>query len=503
MKVEDAVQHMTKSYLHRVIDSFTRDFPKLEEDRSRDIILRNIDELTEPRRVANVLTLRGAYADQTLLRGILEVLIEAEDHRLDEGTLVERVSEAQKSIIKVAQSDDALKYEDAKSVEIFKAVLEVALEDENVSDQELRLVRRLREKLGLSEKAKELILAQMNHYPRAGNRIHTPSEFRDALIDLQRRGVLLYCNKLDSGQFVVPEEIVPAIRRALEIELSATAWDHLLSRLSQNQLGAILSAAGLPKSGTKEEQKERIQKAALRPSKALDSLSNQDLYEVCKALPGAKVSGTKQDRIDRLIDYFATLVTKEVPAEVSPGERFYRYLVELAHRDRESLLTNQVIKKDIDMERAFEEGTRFLVAEKLGLDLVSMPGSDHPDGCFRLKRSKDLLMWDNKSKEAVYDFPESHVRQFKRYIRDSRERVSCFLVIVPEVGDGAEMIAQKLKVDSGADTDVALITAENLVWVAEKWPSYSKNGSFDPEVFNHTGVLTRKALDQRMKLFLS
>ena len=154
------------------------------------------------------------------------------------------------------------------------------------------------------------------------------------------------------------------------------------------------------------------------------------------------------------------------------------------------------------MERAFEEGTRFLVTTKLGLELVHMPRSDHPDGCFRLKRSQDLLMWDNKSKELVYDFPESHVRQFKRYIRDSAERVSCFLIIVPEVGDGAEMTAQKLKVDSGADTDVAIISAENLIWVAEKWASYSRNGSFDPEVFNHTGILTRKVLDQRMRLFL-
>ena len=402
-----------------------------------------------------------------------------------------------------SQSPDALKYEDAKAIDIFKAVLEVALEDDSVSDQELQLVRRLREKLGLSEHAKELILAQMDHYPRAGNRVHTPSEFRDALIDLQRRGVLLYCNKLENGQFVVPEEIIPAIRRALEIELSPAAWDHLLSRLSQGQLSVVLAAAGLPKSGTKEDQKGRIQSAGIRPSRALDSLSNQDLYDICKALPGAKVSGTKQHRIDRLIDYFATLVTKEVPAEVTPGERYYRYLVELAHRDRESLLTNQVIKKDIDMERAFEEGTRFLVTEKLGLELIPMPGSDHPDGCFRLRRSKELLMWDNKSKEAVYDFPEAHVRQFKRYIRDAKERVSCFLVIVPEVGDHAGMTAQKLKVDSGADTDVAIITAENLVWVAEKWQTFSKNGSFDPEVFNHTGVLTRKTLDERMKLFLS
>ena len=301
----------------------------------------------------------------------------------------------------------------------------------------------------------------------------------------------------------VAEAIVAPSRRALAVELSAGSWSRLLSKLAQGQLATMLSAAGLPKSGTKEDQKERVQAAGIRPSEALDSLSNQDLYDICKALPGAKVSGSKQERIDRLIDYFATLITKEVPAEVSRRELYYRYLVELAHRDRESLLANAVIKKDLDMERAFEEGTRFLMTEKLEVELLPMQGNDHPDGSFRLKRSKDLLMWDNKSKESVYDFPAAHVKQFKRYIRDSQERVSCFLIIVPDIGDNAEMTAQRLKVESGSDTDVALITAENLVWIAEEWRSHSKGGSFDPEVFNHTGLLTRKMLDQRMRLLLS
>ena len=142
------------------------------------------------------------------------------------------------------------------------------------------------------------------------------------------------------------------------------------------------------------------------------------------------------------------------------------------------------------------------MTRKLGLELIQMPGTEHPDGCFHLRRSADLVMWDNKSKETVYDFPESHIKQFKRYIRDSLDRVSCFLVIVPEIGAGAAMSALRLKAESGRDTDVALVTASDLVWLAEHWPAYSKNGSFDPEVFNQTGVLDRQVLEQRMKLFL-
>lgn len=80
--------------------------------------------------------------------------------------------------------------------------------------------------------------------------------------------------------------------------------------------------------------------------------------------------------------------------------------------------------------------------------------------------------------------------------------VSCFLVIVPEIGRGAEQAAAKLKVESKTDTDVALITAEDLVWVAEVWGKRGKGKVFDPEVFNVTGVLGRGMLDQRVGLFV-
>lgn len=53
MKVSEAIELMTKAYLQRVIDSFTKDFPKPDEERAR-LILRNVDELTDPERIAGV-----------------------------------------------------------------------------------------------------------------------------------------------------------------------------------------------------------------------------------------------------------------------------------------------------------------------------------------------------------------------------------------------------------------------------------------------------------------
>lgn len=502
MKVSEAVQEMTKQYLHRVIDSFTKDFPKPDEEKSREIILRNVDELTDAGRIRKVLEFHGPFADQILVSYILEALVNRADCAAAETELIEEVTDFERSVLDAVGDPDSLRYEDERNVEIMRAVLEVALEDAEVSDQELSIVRRLKEKLGLSQAAKHVIMAQLDHFPRAENRLHTPSDFRDALIDLQRRGVLFYCNKLDGGKFVVPEEIVRPVKAALGIELSRQAFGRLLEVLTKDQLSTILESHGLPKTGRKDELQQRIMQAGIKPSRALDVLTNQELYDVCSALPGAKVSGTKGERIDRIIDYFANLIVRDVSVEASPGERYYQYFVELAARDRENLLTNKVIRKDRDMEGAFEEATRFLFTEKLGLDLENQPGSDHCDGCLRFGKQRELFMWDNKSKETVYSFPPTHLRQFKRYIRDATERVSCFLIIVPEIADGAERNAARLKVECGTDTDVALITAEDLLWIAEQWASRARNEPFSLDVFNMTGILSRPVLEQRMKLFL-
>ena len=503
MKVSEAVKEMSKMYLQRIIDSFTKDFPKgIDEDRAREIILRNVDELTDPDRVESALSSEESFAERLLHSLVLESLVLSPDGSANEESVAKAVIETEQRVLELAASPDALRYEDSHSVEVLRSVLEVALEDKEVTSDELRLVNRLREKLRVSERSKNVIMAQLGHFPRSGNALHSMSEIGSALNSLQRTGAVFYCNRLEQGMYVIPDEIIPTVRRVLGIELSDASYALLLSELNMGQLKSLLEANGLPTSGSKDDRIQRVIASGLKPSECLDQLSSAELYQLCKGLPGAKVSGSKQDRMDRAIDYFASLVTKQVSDEASPREVYYEYLVELAHRDRENLLANKVIKKDLDMEHAFEEGTRHLFVEILGIELMEMSGSEHPDGCLRFGRHNDLLMWDNKSQETEYTFPNSHLRQFKRYIRDSEERVSCFMVIVPDVLPVAEENAVRLKFESGSDTDVSIITAEDLRYVAEMWKGKGNSKRFNAEVFNTTGILTRPVLDQRMKLLL-
>jgi hypothetical protein len=131
-----------------------------------------------------------------------------------------------------------------------------------------------------------------------------------------------------------------------------------------------------------------------------------------------------------------------------------------------------------------------------------MDGSDHPDGSVLLDDGS-LLMWDNKSASDAYTFPNSHLRQFKRYIRDSVEhRVNVFMIVVPDVAKEAEPNCIRLKQESQHDSDIAIVRAEDLKWVAENWDEYTGADQFNLAVFYDTGILKRDKLEQMMDVLL-
>jgi hypothetical protein len=77
-----------------------------------------------------------------------------------------------------------------------------------------------------------------------------------------------------------------------------------------------------------------------------------------------------------------------------------------------------------------------------------------------------------------------------------------FLIIVPQIGNSAKIGALKLKNFCETDTDVALVTAEDLKWVAENWQKYTKSEKFSLQIFNMTGILDRRTLKERIEVFL-
>ena len=505
MKVADAIKQMSKLPLQRIVDSFTKDFPKPDENQAWDIILRNVEELTDPERIMTVLRFDGPFSEQIRQTCMLEAFVNRPEWSASEQEIFESLRQLEQNVLDAAGAEDSLRYEDPQHINILKDVLRAALEDDHITVGELNLLHALRDSLGLSEAVLRIVLAQLEHFPQPGNVLNTPSECRDVLNKLQRGGIVFHCNKADGSPYIIPDEIQASVMNALGLELGLRAWELLLDTLTVSQLKLVLTRTTLPTSGTKPELKVRVISLGMRPSQVLGVLSSRELHKLCSSLPGVPVSGTKAERIQRIIGYFANLITKEVSDEASPGERFYKYLPELARRDRENLLANQIITKDIDIERGFEAATRFLFESRLGVTLIEMEGSEHPDGCVRFggrRRTRgDVLMWDNKSTEDAYSFLPSHLRQFKRYIRDASYPVACFLIIVAKPDDSVIDRVWQLAAQCDS-TNIAMIAAEDLGWVAEEWWSRNSDDHFNLEVLNMTGILNRPLLEQRMRLFL-
>jgi hypothetical protein len=147
---------------------------------------------------------------------------------------------------------------------------------------------------------------------------------------------------------VITTNIAPSVKIILGIELGEQAFLLLLDKLRKESLKVILDTSGLPVSGKKEEQIQRIIKADVLPSGALNSLSTEDLYSLCKGLPGVNVSGSKATRIANVIEHLDKLRTVSFADDTDPREKYYNYYVELATRDRQNLLSNKIIQKDIN-----------------------------------------------------------------------------------------------------------------------------------------------------------
>ncbi|NOZ78646.1 MAG: hypothetical protein GXP48_05600 [Acidobacteria bacterium] len=505
MKIADCLPVMTQLYLSRIVDSILKDdVPRGDEARLREQIRQNSKELVSTSRIGDVLRLELLdHGERILIEAILNSLLVLPDMAAGEDGLFEAVREFETHVIAEAESEDAFGFSDSRSIDIYTEVLKVALDDKKISRDEAALLERLRRKIGVSRHEHRLLEAKLGAFPKAGNELHSLGEFREALKQLQGMGVVLFCNRAKGGaKAVLPEEIAPAVKEILGFEMGPEAQALLHESLNAGQLYRALQAQGLPVSGSKQKRSERLAKAGVKPSEILGCLKIDELTDLCRHLPGLAVSGSKAGKVARIIGYFDSLITKEPEQSNDPRAVYYQYLEEFAGRDNKNLYQRKLIRHDRDMESGFEEGTRYLFEVKLGLELIDMNGSDHADGGTTFPNG-ELLLWDNKGKESIYTFPKAHFDQFRRYIRESTRRVNVFLVVVPAYSPEARLQAIRLKHATPSDTDVALIAAEDLKWVAENWEAMSSTGTFYLEIFNATGILDRARLEERLALLLT
>ncbi len=504
MQIVDCISKMSKFYLKRITNSIVKEqvSKNADENKLRDHISQNLDYLSNVNRIIETLSLREfVRSNRILIEEILRNLLEMPDSKCSEDILYKNILKYEKDIISKSDEIELSNVLDKRDLDIYETILEVALEDDIVTKDEFALIEKLRLKLRINRLQSRLIEAQLGKFPTKKNKLHERIEFDEALKSLQNKGILFFCNlDLVTNTVVLPTDLKQGVKYFLGFEMRKEAHNLFHSDISKNQLQKISKYFDMPSYGKKEEMSSRLIEAGCKPSEELNGLSNSELYSICKNLKGVNVSGTKEQKISKIIEYYDNLDFRKPEDTKDTRAIYYQYLERLARRDNQELNRLNLIKKDKEMEIFFEEGTKYLFEKKLGLNLISFDGTDHPDGGVSFPDG-ELLLWDNKSKETKYTFPESHYKQFRRYINDSEKRVKIFLIVTCEIDKTSEIIAIKLKQNTKTDTDVLIISANDLKYIAENWKKFQKSDKFNLNTFNLTGILDRARIETYLKLY--
>ncbi|MBO8172363.1 MAG: SAP domain-containing protein [Bacillaceae bacterium] len=505
MRLAEILPQMTKLFLSKTVDSFVKDVKFSDEEEMREMILKNIEEFKNEDRLKSRLNFLETDRDIALLNEIcLLCLLDQEGYLLKESELFSKVEQYEKDIVKNSQDSDFVEQSIPESSQrIYTAVLKAAWNrDEDLNPHEVHILNVLRQELNLSKRDHYLLESIIGRFPQKGNKLHSHKQIDRSLKDLQSRGLVLRF-KTDDVYYVIPEEISRTIRYSLGGELRNDAYQKMLSEFNVVDLKKVLNEFELITTGTKSELIERITKHNILPSSFLYVFSSSELTGFLRNLEGVKISGTKEEKIQNIIDYYEELMIATPSDPTDERAKYYDFFEELASRQYKKLRANKIIQKDIDVERYFELATQYIFEKKLGLELQIMKGSRHADGKINCG-SNEVVLWDNKSTEEPYQFPQEHFDQFLGYIRSEAKRVTTFLVIASEFTNEAENQAQKLKAFSGEDTDVSLISAKDLKFLAEEWKNYSgqKKPVFNMNILDYTGVLTKQLLKDRMSWIL-
>lgn len=432
-------------------------------------------------------------------------LIDADDYMMKCKSTDEAVLNYEKSTI-----DDSNNFDEkhlSKDFALFKFLLDKAWEHgENISVDEKNIIEEIRGYLHITFDEQNMLEAKAGRYPTKGNALHTRSDIECARKALQSAGLICYIKDSEGTPCdIIPEEIAVQIRKYYGIQLKTYGYQQMINyvtRIAKKQylIDIVEKYNELPDSANIDippaatiSALQQIILKSVKPANLIGGFSPRDgldmtvLQKWCADL-GLIVSGVKAALVDRLLQYYDGLREIEVVGD-DEREKYYRVYHELAWRDLKSLREKEIIDKDLDCERLFEKATDYLFEIKLKNKPLNLTGTEHPDG--KLSFNDKYVMWDNKSKESSVNLKD-HILQFDRYIRNSDKHVAVFMVIAPSFTDNS--VKECVKYSLGSDTQILLITADELKKVAESWEKNHPDEIFNLGYFKQNGRFDEKLL---------
>jgi len=495
MKFIQIVQQIPNTIIaKRVASAYVADYRRLNLDEIKEFLIKTENQYTSFENISSRLN-EINLDENRAVRIIAPILLRT--YLLDQDEFISSVKETESAILNYEKTivDESNNYDVSKiskDFALFEYMLNTAWEYNNdISVDEKNLIEALRIYLNITVFEQQILEAKAGRFPTEENILHTLDDIETTRKVLQTKGLLMTIKDSDGVMCdVVPEEIAKQVRKYFNIEIRSYGYeklvDYVVKKTKKQYLIDILNksnqnknrtAIEIPNSPNVQELKNIILKS-IQPSNLIGGYSPRDgmdlsmLQAWCTDL-GLNVSGSKNALIERLLEYYDSLRKIEIKTK-DDREAFFAVYTQLASRDLKYLRANNIITKDLQCEHFFEAATNYLFENMLLNKPLTLTGTEHPDG--KLSFKDKYIMWDNKSKETSVNLKD-HIAQFDKYIKTSDKEVAVFMVIAPEFTP--QSIQECVDYSLNNDTQILLITAEELKQVATIW-----NQKHNGEIFN-------------------
>lgn len=491
MKLSKVVSSIgTITELKRIASAYVIDYRGLSEEEIKSALIKTAPQYYFEDNVRDTLQeiFLSDNRDQRILFDLMlrKVLIQKDDFMCPKRDTADEVIAYEQSIVNQSNEDLLKKTpERSQDLELFKFVLETAWEhNQSISPDEKNLIEKIRTRLKITMTEYQLLEAKIGKFPKPNNGIHTRDDIEEVRRIMQQKGLLFSVRDADNTDYdIIPEEVAKVIRKALDVEIRHYGYKAMLAMKyvrSKKYLTDTLTKCGISCGRASTiEALQSIVMEQLSPTMLLGGLSPRDGLDIADlrkwcADIGLNVSGVKKEVIARIIEYYDGLLIQE-PELGDERSIWYDNFDKFASRSLDFLRQQQLIEKDLECERKFEEATNYLFEKKMYHKPLQLIGTAHPDGT--LSYQDKVILWDNKSKETPVNL-QRHIKQFDTYIKESEKTVACFLVIGPDFTPDSSLLAMQYQVQN--QVTISLITATELKELAERWYASTSNKQDDP-----------------------
>lgn len=486
----------------RVATAYVADYRRLGMDEIIQFLEKTAPQYIDPQNIAirlDELKLDNNRAVRIIAPILLRnYLLDQDDFIATQKSSNAAVLAYEQSMVDQSNNFDVTKM--SRDMALFKHMLDTAWAyNDDISVDEKNLIEALRKYLHISTIEQHILEAKAGRFPEEGNNLHTLDDIDNARKALQSKGLMMCIKDADGNMCdIIPSDIASGIRAYYGIEIRSYGYeklvDYVVKKTKKSYLLGIVNKASECKSVAAIELSANPTVAELRdviiksisPSNLLGGFSPRDGLDVssltawCAEL-GLPMAGAKAVLISRILNYYDSMRRIEVKTE-DGREALLACYHQLACRDLKYLRSNNIIDKDLQCERLFEDATDYLFEKLLLNKPLTLTGTEHPDG--KLSFKDKYIMWDNKSKETPVNLKD-HIQQFDGYIRTSDKDVAVFMVIAPEFTE--KSVQECVDYMLNNDTQILLITADELKMVAEQWSKKHPGEIFNLGYFRQNG----------------